>query len=327
MNQSSIIIEVSKVKENSYKTLEEAIKAAKKYQGTPVTIHLERGIYKEKCIIKQEHITLEGEDVSDTVITYDDYALQIMEEGEKRGTFRTPTLFIDANDFTARNLTFENSAGPGTKVGQALALYVDGDRMIFENCRLLGGQDTLFTAPLPITPFEKNGFRGPKEFEPRTHGRHYYKDCFICGDVDFIFGGATAYFENCEIFSNDLGQEVNGYVTAPSTLEEVPGYVFNYCKFTSNCAPGTVYLGRPWREYAKVTIMNSEIGAHIKEEGWHDWGKIHARETVQFAEYNNSGEGANVSGRPSWVKILTEEEAKHFKKEKILGDWNLSTIS
>lgn len=327
MSQSSIVIEVSKEKENSFKTLGEAIIAAKKYKGTPVTIHLEKGIYKEKCIIKQDHITLEGDETFNTIITYDDYALQIMEDEEKRGTFRTPTLFIDADDFTARNLTFENSSGPGTKVGQALALYVDGDRMTFEHCRLLGGQDTLFTAPLPITPFEKNGFRGPKEFEPRKHGRHYYKDCYICGDVDFIFGGATAFFEHCEIFSNDLGQEVNGYVTAPSTAVDVPGYVFDQCRFTSNCAKGTVYLGRPWREYAKVTIMNSEIGAHIKEEGWHDWGKTQARETIQFAEYNNFGEGANVKGRPSWVKILTEEEAKQFIKENILGDWNISNIS
>lgn len=327
MSEESIVLHVSKVKEDSYRTLEEAIRAAKSYQGSPVTIQLEKGTYKEKCIIKQDQITLVGEDAFETIITYDDYAQQIMEDGEKRGTFRTPTLFIDADDFAAKNITFENSSGPGKKVGQALALYVDGDKMSFENCRLLGGQDTLFTAPLPLTAFEKNGFRGPKEFEPRKHGRHYYKECFICGDVDFIFGGATAYFENCEIFSNDLGQEVNGYVTAPSTLEDVPGYVFNHCKFTSNCEPKTVYLGRPWREYAKVAILNSEIGEHIKEEGWDDWGKTHARETVQFTEYNNTGEGAKTSGRPSWVKILTMEEAQNYVIEKILGDWNLLNIS
>lgn len=327
MDQNHIVLNVSKEKDNCYNTLDEAIEFAKKYKGHPVTIRLDKGVYKEKCIIKQDHITLEGAGAFETFITYDDYALQIMEDGEKRGTFRTPTLFIDANDFTARNITFENSSGPGKCVGQALALYVDGDRMFFEHCRLIGGQDTLFTAPLPITPFEKYGFRGPKEFEPRKHGRHFYRDCFICGDVDFIFGGATAYFDSCELFSNSIEEEVNGYVTAPSTLPEVPGYVFNHCKFTSNCAKRTVYLGRPWRDYAKVAIINSEIGDHIKEEGWHDWGKTHARDTVQFAEYNNTGEGATTNKRPSWIKILTNEEVKNYTVEKILGDWNLSNIS
>lgn len=321
MNQENIVIYVSKTKKDSCQTLMNAVKEASKYKGLPVTIKLDKGIYKEKVTIQQEHITLEGEELSETILTYDDNALEMMEDGEKRGTFRTPTLFIDANDFTARNLTIENSAGPGTKVGQALALYVDGDRMYFEHCRFLGGQDTLFTAPLPKTPYEKNGFRGPKEFAPRTHGRHYYKNCYICGDVDFIFGGATAYFEECVIFSNDLDQEINGYVTAPSTAQEEMGYVFNHCNFTSNCKEKSVYLGRPWRDYAKVAILNSNIGAHIHEEGWHDWGKVHARETVIFAEYNNTGDGANTSKRPTWVKQLTKEEAMIYEIENVLGEW------
>ncbi|BCJ93650.1 pectinesterase [Anaerocolumna cellulosilytica] len=321
MKQNAVILNVSKEKEGCFATFGEAVKAAEAMEATHVTIQLDKGIYKEKVTIKKNNLTLLGISPEETIITFDDYGLEILEDGEKRGTFRTPTLFIDASDFTAKNITFENSAGPGKKVGQALALYVDGDRMIFENCRLLGGQDTLFTAPLPPKAYEKNGFRGPKEFAPRTHGRHLYKDCFICGDVDFIFGGATAYFENCEIFSNNLGQEVNGYVTAASTLEDVPGYVFYQCRFTSDCAPKSVYLGRPWRNYAKVAILNSEIGEHIKEEGWHDWDKPDARETVIFAEYNNFGAGADTKARPSWVKILTKEEADAYTKEKILGDW------
>lgn len=321
MSQNAVILEVSKDKTGCYKTLGEAVKAAEQMEETQVTIQLDKGIYKEKVTIQKNHLTLLGISPEETVITFDDYALEVLQDGEKRGTFRTPTLFIDASDFTAKNITFENSAGPGKKVGQALALYVDGDHMTFENCRFLGGQDTLFTAPLPPEAYEKNGFKGPKEFAPRTHGRHFYKDCFICGDVDFIFGGATAYFENCEIFSNNIGQEINGYVTAASTRKEVPGYVFNQCRFTSDCPKRSVYLGRPWRNYAKVAILNSEIGEHIKEEGWHDWEKTAARETVIFAEYNNSGSGADTKGRPSWVKLLTKEAAEAYSKEKILGDW------
>lgn len=320
--QEKKVLLVSKEDKNAYQTIQEAVTEAKKYKEHQVIIKIEKGIYKEKIIIRQDHITIEGAGAQETIITFDDYALQIMEDG-KRGTFRTPTFFVDANDFTAKNLSFENSAGPGTKVEQALAIYADGDRMFFENCRFLGGQDTLFTAPLPITPFERNGFRGPKEFEPRTHGRHYYKNCYICGDVDFIFGGASAYFEGCEIFSNNVGKEINGYVTAASTKENVAGYVFNHCHFTSNCPPKSVYLGRPWRDYAKVAIINSIIDGHICEEGWDDWGKTHARETVVFAEYNNTGEGADTSKRPDWIKLLKEEEVKEYEIKRILGDWNI----
>lgn len=317
-----VILQVGKAG-SSFSTIGEALTAAAKYAGEKIRIVIESGTYREKLIINQDYITLCGENPLNTIISYGDYAKEILEDNEKRGTFRTSTVFIDGNDFTARNLTFENSSGPGTKVGQAIALYVDGDRMTFHNCRLLGGQDTLFTAPLPLTAYEKNGFRGPKEFAPRVHGRHWYKECFICGDVDFIFGGATAYFEDCEIFSNHVNQDINGYVTAPSTLEDVQGYVFNRCNFTSNCPKKSVYLGRPWRNHAKAAILNSQIGEHIVEEGWHDWGKIDARDTLCFAEYNNTGMGAVTTKRPEWIKLLTKEEASLYERDKILGDWKV----
>lgn len=326
MYKNEVIIRVAKEKEACYPTIKEALAAAAEYINCKVTIELEKGIYREKLTINQNDITLSGECAGETIITYGDYALEILEDNEKRGTFRTSSVFIDANDFTARNITFENSAGPGTEVGQALALYADGDRLIFDNCRLIGGQDTLFTAPLPPVAYEQNGFRGPKEFAPRNHGRHFYKQCFICGDVDFIFGGATAYFEECEIFSNNVNKEINGYVTAASTVLDKEGYVFHRCKFTSNCPGRSVYLGRPWRNYARVAILNSEIGEHIREEGWHDWGKTEATNTVCFAEYKNTGRGAGIEKRPAWVKILTEEEALSYTIDKVLGDWEVNII-
>lgn len=320
MVETPIIIKVSKDGKGDFDTVAKALAAARQYQGNKVTIQISKGIYKEKLEISQQWLTLCGEDKNETVLTYDDYALFHMEDGTKRGTFRTPSVFMDASDFTARNLTFENTAGPGTKVGQALALYVDGDRMTFENCRILGGQDTIFTAPLPPVPYEINGFQGPKEFAPRLMGKHYYKNCFICGDVDFIFGGATAYFDGCEIFSNNIGKEINGYVTAASTPEgEAYGYVFNQCRFTSDCPPGSVYLGRPWRNFAKVVIMNSEIGEHIKPEGWHDWGKKEAQDTIYFAEYHNFGPGASLERRETWVKTLTDTQAENYTRAKVLG--------
>ncbi len=317
--KNTIIICVAKDGLQDFQSISEALIYASKHQNDYIIISISNGVYKEKLWINQANITLLGEDKDKTIIEYDDYANFIMEDGEKRGTFRTPTVFVDCNDFTAKNITFSNSSGPGPKVGQALALYVDGDRIIFENCKFLGGQDTLFAAPLPPTAFEKNGFRGPKEFEPRLHGRHYYKNCYICGDVDFIFGGGTCYFDECELFSNNIGKEVNGYVAAPSTGKGKHGFVFNRCKFTSDCPKNSVYLARPWRNHGKVVILNSYIGKHIKEEGFDDWGKVDARETVYFAEYGNFGEGAKLNNRVSWSKVLTEEEALHYTKEEILG--------
>ncbi|NLK28620.1 MAG: pectin methylesterase [Clostridiales bacterium] len=300
----------------------EALEAAKAYSGRRVIIQIEKGIYKEKLEIAQPYLTLQGSKAEDVIITYDDYAYELMPEGDRRGTFRSYTVLIDANDFTARDITFENSSGSGDLVGQALALYIDADRATFERCRMLGCQDTVFTAPLPPKEIEKGGFKGPKEFAPRFHRQMYFKDCFISGDVDFIFGGATAYFEGCEIFSKSKNAAINGYITAASTPEdEIYGYVFRNCRFTSDCQPNSVYLGRPWRDFAKVVILESELGSHIREEGWDDWNKKHAHATIFFAEYNNYGPGADISKRVPWSKQLTKEEADTYTKRNVLGDW------
>ena len=217
-----------------------------------VTIFLKKGIYEERAEITAPYLILEGEDARNTVITGGLYARMEMEDGMKRGTFRTYTVLIDTHDVTVRGLTIENTAGFGKDVGQAVALYADGDRLLFEDCRLLANQDTLFTGPLPPKEIEKNGFIGPKQYAPRINGRQYYRNCLVRGEVDFIFGSATAYFENCELYSVNTGQEINGYVTAASTPEgQEYGYVFCNCRFTGNCPRETVYLGRPWRDLPK----------------------------------------------------------------------------
>jgi len=301
-------------------TLAEAFALAKNAPAdSAVEIHIAAGTYKEKLDLERDNVTLIGEDAKNTILTYDDYALFIMPDGIKRGTFRSYTIFVHGNHFTAKNLTFANTAGYGAKIGQAVAMYADGDCMTFENCRFLGRQDTLFTAPLPPTVVEWGGFRGPRENAPRDNGTHYYKNCYIEGDVDFIYGGATAYFEECEIRSLARGNDPEGYITAASTPEGRPyGYIFDRCRFTSDCAPETVYLGRPWRSFAKTVIMNSWLGDHIKKEGWHDWGKEEAHTQTFYAEYNNSGPGASPDTRVSWSHQLTEAEASLYTKENIL---------
>lgn len=287
-----------------------------------VEIQIGAGTYQEKLDLERDNVTLIGEHAETTILTFDDYGLFMMPDGIKRGTFRSYTLYVHGDKFTAKNLTFANTAGFGSKVGQAVAVYADGAHMSFENCRFLGRQDTLFTAPLPPTVIEWGGFRGPRENAPRDNNVHYYKNCYIEGDVDFIFGGATAYFEECEIHSLTRNSNPNGYITAASTPEGRPfGYVFDRCRFTSDCEPATVYLGRPWRDFAKTVIMRSELGAHIKKEGWHDWNKEEAKKLAFYAEYENYGPGASPETRVSWSHQLTEEEALNYTKEKVLQDF------
>lgn len=286
-----------------------------------VEIQIGTGTYNEKLDLERDNVTLVGTSAEETIITYDDYGMFLMPDGIKRGTFRSYTMYVHGDNFKAKNITFKNTAGFGPKVGQAVAVYADGARMTFENCRFTGRQDTLFTAPLPPTVVEWGGFRGPRENAPRDNGTHYYKNCYIEGDVDFIFGGATAFFEECEIRSLNRDQEVNGYITAASTPEgKSYGYVFDKCRFTSDCAPETVYLGRPWRSFAKTVILHSELGAHIKKEGWHDWNKEDVRELTFYAEYENYGPGAAPGERVAWSHQLTKEEAEKYSKEKVLKE-------
>ncbi|MBO5279166.1 MAG: pectin methylesterase [Lachnospiraceae bacterium] len=318
------MITVAKDGSGDFTSVQEAVNSVSKENTSPVTIFIKSGTYTECLTIDRPYITFEGEEVTSTILTFGNYAKMVMEDGSNRGTFRSYSTLIDTHDFTAKNITFENSAGPGKLVGQALAAYVDGDRIYFENCHFLGDQDTLFTGPLPPTVLQKNGFVGPKEFAPRINGRHLYRNCFICGGVDFIFGSSTAYFDHCEIYSNrhEGADGIQGYTTAASTAEgQEYGYVFADCKFTSDCPPESVYLGRPWRNFAKTVLINCELGEHICKAGWHNWNKPEAESTTFYAEYESKGPGAAPESRVPWSHQLTGTEALHFTMDKVLGDW------
>lgn len=318
------MIHINKNGGGDFTTITEALSALADGSITDTTLFIHNGIYKEQITISIPHLTFLGESAKETILTYDLYAKMPMDDIGHLGTFRTYSCLIDTHDFTARNLTFENNAGPGSQVGQALALYADGDRLIFDQCRFLGSQDTLFTGPLPPAEIQANGFIGPKQNAPRINGRHYYKNCYLEGDIDFIFGGATAYFEDCEFFSKNAGKEINSYVTAASTPKgQTYGYVMKDCRFTGDCPPHSAYLGRPWREYAQTVLLNCYIGEHIRKEGWHDWGKEIAHETTFYAEYKNHGPSANMEKRPDWIKCLTDHDATSYTKAAVLsGDDN-----
>lgn len=285
----------------------------------PETIYIKKGTYKERIEISTPYLTLEGESKEDTIITEGYYANMIMEDGSKRGTFRSYTLLVTADYFTARNLTIENSSGFGTDVGQAIALYLEGDHSLVENCRILGHQDTLFTGPLPESERLPGGFIGPTLDAPRRLMRQEYRNCYIEGEVDFIFGSACAYFTDCTLHSLNRNMDINGYITAPSTYEGMEfGYVFDHCRFTSDCADNTVYLGRPWRQHAKTVILNSHLDGHIHDEAFHDWNNEEAHDTCYYALYNCTGKNLTKETIASFVHILTDDEAAKYTRENIL---------
>lgn len=263
-----------------FTTVQEAINAVPDFRkANRTTILIRKGNYKEKVIIPECKINLSliGEDGA--VITYDDYASKLNRFGEEKSTSGSASCYIYAPDFIAENLTFENSAGP---VGQAVACFVSGDRAIFRKCRFLGNQDTLYTYGYPT--------------------RQYYEDCYIEGTVDFIFGKATAVFNRCDIHSRG-----KGYVTAPATPENSRyGYVFHDCRLTAAEGVENVPLSRPWRPYAQAVFINCELGKHISPAGWDNWGKASNEQTVNYAEYNSKGPGANPTARAPYSRQLTD---------------------
>jgi len=284
----------------NFATVQEAFNAVPDFRKNTTTIFVKNGIYKEKLILagSKTNVRLIGEEVMKTTFTYDDYALKKNKFGEEIGTTGSSSFYSFADGFTAEHITFENSSG---SVGQAVAVRVDGDMIKFIDCRFLGFQDTLYPHA------EKS--------------RQYYKDCYIEGTVDYIFGWSTAVFDHCTIFTKKNGM----YVTAASTLQEIPyGFVFLNCKITGDAPDSSIYLGRPWRPFAKTVFINCSLDRLIKAEGWHNWNKPDAEKTSFYAEYKSVGEGANNKARVPWSHQLTDEEVKNYTLEKIFGDWKIN---
>lgn len=280
-------IVVAKDGSGDFLYIADAIEAIRVYLPKPITVFIKEGIYKEKLEIPGTitNVTFQGDGPGKTIITFDDHTGK-----NKMDTFDSYTLLVWGSNLTFRDLTIENTAG---NVGQAVALHAEGDRLTFENCHFLGNQDTLFASG--------------------DFSRQYYKNCYIEGTTDFIFGSATAVFENCEIFS-----KANSYVTAASTPEGADfGFVFLNSKLTA--APGVddVYLGRPWRDHAKTVFINCEMGSHIVSQGWHNWNRPEAEETIFYAEVNSTGPGKNTAERVPWAKKLSPEEIQEYSIQNI----------
>ena len=288
---------VAKDGSGDFTSIQDAIDASKAFPKERVSIFIKSGVYKEKVVVPSWNtkMSLIGEDPETTVITWDDYFDKI--DRGRNSTFHTYTLKVEANDFYAENLTIENTAG---EVGQAVALHVESDRVVFNNCSLKGNQDTLYVAG--------------------EGARQYFRNCYIEGTTDFIFGEATVLFEGCIIHSKK-----DSYITAASTPEGVGyGFVFKECTLTSEPGITKVYLGRPWRDFAKTVFLNTGMGGHIRPEGWHNWGRPEAEATALYAEFQNYGEGYNPEKRVAWSMQLDEHSASVYTTEKIFGDWNPS---
>ncbi|SEG22892.1 pectinesterase [Eubacterium ruminantium] len=252
-------------------------------------------VIDERKVISEDNVHINNKYYTGAVGAY-----QLHPDGRPYHTFRTSTLLVDGNDVNFENCIFENTVGTGEKFGQAIALYLDGDRISLTDCEIRGFQDSLFLAPLPPKEYEKDGFLGPKQFTPRTMREYHFKRCRIMGSVDFIFGGAAAVFEECEFINVE-----SGFVFAPCTPEgEKEGFTAINCRFThtENVEKGSCYIARPWREFARVKLVDCYLDDHIAPKGWDDWGKTGARETVCFEEYGSYGPGADNASRPDWVR-------------------------
>ncbi len=328
------MFEIHISKENGdYSTITEAIQAVP-YEESAV-IYIGEGTYHEKLFCEKSDITFIGAGIDKTIIEYDDGAFDLMEDGSKRGTFRTYTAFFGGKRAVVKNMTIANTVGDGSAHGQALAVYADADECLFENVKLTGHQDTLFCAPLPLTERQKNGFMGPRVLNPRKKTRQLYRNCEIYGDVDFIFGGADAVFEDCLIVcnnrqknvsskdSNDGGKAdsrfINGYITAACGTKDDLGFVFRNCtiKGEEGCAEASIFLGRPWRDEARTVFIDCKMDKSIAPERFSGWGAIDKDQPdTYYGEYGSvsleSGEAIDLSKKNSFVRDITEEEYKRL---------------
>lgn len=283
-----------------FKTIQEAVNAVRDLSQQQVRIFIRKGTYHEKLVIPswKIKISLVGEDKESTIITNNDYSGKNYPAGsdpygrDKFTTYTSYTVLVQGNDFTAENLTIENTAG---RVGQAVALHVEADRVIIRNCNLKGNQDTLYTAT--------------------ENSRQYYVNCFIEGTTDFIFGEATAVFQSCTIKSLS-----NSYITAASTSPRQEfGYVFLDCRLIAAPEAQKVFLGRPWRPYAKTVFIRTDMEAHIRPEGWDNWRDPENEKTAFYAEYQSRGEGGRIAGRVVWSRQLQSKELKKYTLRNIFS--------
>jgi pectin methylesterase-like acyl-CoA thioesterase len=304
---------VAKDGSGQYATIQAAINAAPTNRTTPYIIYIKNGKYVEKVNIpsNKPNIQLIGESAANTIISWDSYSGKV-ENGVIIGTSTSATLTVNSNDFFMMNIMVENSSGYVGDGPQALALYIVGDRAGFKNCRFISGQDTVW----------HNG----------DGKRHYFKDCYIDGNTDFVFGSSIALFENCTIFPRDrIDGSAGGYITAANTpAGQTYGEVFRDSRITKNRGVTNYTMGRPWQndqgKESKTVFLNTTMASSIVPAGWSVWDANTRPALITYAEYKSrkwDGDLVDVSQRVSWSKQLSDNEAAaYYANSNLFGTWD-----
>ena len=312
---------VAKDGSGEYTSIQAAVDACR----GPETILVRPGEYRERVVVNKDNLRITGEDRDRTIITHSACARDLGPDGKEKGTFLSFTMLVTGHQVKIENLTVRNDAGDGRDVGQAVAVYAAGDRGVMRNCRLIAHQDTLFCGPLmpkvkrEILPRDTGTAECVESVGdcPPTHSRWYFEDCFIQGDVDFIFGPYCCWFERCRLHMNARG----GYYTAANTPREQDyGLVFHDCHLTGDCEDGAAFLGRPWRKYARTLFLECEIDFCVSPQGFADWDAERVI-TSLCGEYGTRGARADLEKRHPGEKRLTKAERERITIREVMGDW------
>ncbi|KAG0456261.1 hypothetical protein HPP92_024049 [Vanilla planifolia] len=274
-----------------FTSIQEAVDSIPLINLVRVVIKVNAGTYTEKVSISamRAFVTIEGAGSDKTIVQWGDTADTTGPSGLPLGTYNSATFSVNSAFFIAKNISFKNTAPvpkPGAIGKQAVALRISGDTAAFLGCKFLGAQDTLY-----------------------DHlGRHYYKDCYVEGSVDFIFGNALSLYEGCHLHAI---AESTGAVTAQNRMSilDDTGFSFVNCKVTGS---GALYLGRAWGIFSRVIFAYTYMDDIIVPSGWFNWGDPNREMTVFYGQYKCTGPGANYMGRVPWSRELTDEEAKPF---------------
>lgn len=307
-----------------FTSIQAAIDAVPAGNRAPVILLVRMEEFHEKVVVNKDNVRIIGEARDRTVITWNGCAKDLNAEGQPKGTFLSYTMLITGNNVEVENITIRNDAGDGRDVGQAVAVYAAGDRGVFRNVKMIASQDTLFCGPtMPKVAKDALPRVIPEGVPsvgdcPPVNNRQYFEDCFIQGDVDFIFGPYRCWFERCTLFMNERG----GIYTAANTPKDSPyGLVFHGCKLTGACAPGMATLGRPWRAYARTVFIDCEMDECVSPQGFQDWD-AEKPVTDRYAEYGTRGTRADQSARHPAQKRMTHAEAAVYTLREVIGGWD-----
>lgn len=309
---------VAKDNSGNFTTIQAAIDAAPTGNTSPYIIYIKNGKYKEVVTIpsSKPFLQLVGQSVAGTIISYGNYSGLLIPGGggSVYGTSNSATVFFNADDCAAYNISIENASGYVGDGPQALAINVGGDRCVFKNCRFNSGQDTIYS-----------GVGGK---------RNYFRNCYIDGNTDFIFGATLSIFDSCIIYGRDrIDGGTGGMLTAANTTSgQAFGYVFRNCKVPPNRGITSYSLGRPWQNgcptptsYPRVAYLNTVMGSSVSAAGWITWDACTNTSQIYDAEYkskNYDGSLFNVSQRPSWSYQLANTDTASYTTANIFGSWN-----